>query len=731
MGATNYKIWFYNNLEHPLTDKILWQPLQMSCTVIEPPHQEKKSLLVKLNLIFKSNLKVKINRKCILRLPYFIPGLLPGDILNIDVGILDQLEGPRNPGQFDYKSFLRLKGVLGQISVFPDSRIELHKSTGNWNFRSHFFRLRNYLEHRLMNSMNRESAVFITAILLGKKEGISETVREDFQKSGVAHVLAISGLHIGFIVYFFYLLLSFLPISYRTQNLLLGLLLAFYMILSGLNPPVIRATIMVCVYLLGMNLERRPNVYNSLFAAVFVILWFEPQQLLWVSFQFSITAVLSILIFYQFFKAFELRVIEKLPQIRGVRNVGKKILQLFFVSLAAQIGTLPLMAIYFKQIPIISLALNLIVIPMIGLILPIGFMVLGTSFISEDLVQVLGNLLSHLVNILFDVVHVAASFPFSYLKISQIRLPDILIYFLLIIFAYSFSYSILKSFRKPIFTGILLIVIWKMMPVRGNLQLMMLDVGQGSSTLVITPERKFVLYDLGPVDKRYDSGVDVILPVLQSMGKLRIEKLIISHPHADHMAGLFSLTPEIEVDSVYLPDLRKPYKWQDRAVEFLRNEDIPYRFLSCGDVLKLDNATRIYVLAPFKENIYPTDFSGESINNLSLVCLLHSDSSKILFTGDTETDNENKLLAWTRVLESQILMIGHHGSQTSSSLEFLREVSPQYGLISVGKNNRFDHPSPFTLQRLKRLDVHTLRTDLLGAVWMRSKNNQWEILDWR
>jgi competence protein ComEC len=145
----------------------------------------------------------------------------------------------------------------------------------------------------------------------------------------------------------------------------------------------------------------------------------------------------------------------------------------------------------------------------------------------------------------------------------------------------------------------------------------------------------------------------------------------------------------------------------------------------------VEGTTRIYILAPFLENMYPTNFSGESINDLSLVCLLKSDSSTILFTGDTEKDNEKKLRAWGELLRSQILMIGHHGSLSSSSLEFLRQVSPQYGLISVGENNRFDHPSPFILQRLEKLEIQNFRTDLSGAVWMRSKKSQWELVDWR
>jgi competence protein ComEC len=731
MGSLNYKIWYDNSLQHPQFDKVLLHPLQINCTVLVPPLQDRKTCFVKLHQIVVSDLKLEFERKFILKTPYFIPNLFPGDSLKIDKGLLEKLAEPRNPGQFDYKSHLESKGVIGQISLFPDTRIEIVKSVSSWNFRSHFYRLRSYLEQKLRKSIDGQGAAFISAIILGKKESIPDSVREDFQNSGVAHVMAISGLHVGFVVYFFYLLLSFLPVSYRIQNSLLLLLLLFYMILSGLNPPVVRATIMVSVFLMGMNLERRPNVYNSLFAAIFIILWFQPQQLLWVSFQFSISAVLSILIFYQFFKPFEIRMTGMLPSGGIARKIATKVVQLFFVSLAAQLGTLPLTALYFKQIPIISLGLNLLVIPMVGLILPIGFLVLVTAFISENLAETLGALLFRLVDFLFDTVHLGADLPFSYLKISNLQFSDISIYVMLIVMAYSFRYEPLKKVRKPVLIVMVLLLSWKLMPFRGNLQLLMLDVGQGSSALVITPERKFILYDLGPAEKQYDSGVDVILPVLQSMGKLRVEKLLISHPHADHMAGLFSLAPEIAVDSVYLPDLRVPYYWQDRTTEFLRNERIPYRFLSRGDILKVDNSTQIYVLAPFLHNMHPTDFSGESINDLSLACLVKSDSTTILFTGDTEKGNEEQLLAWNDVLRSQILMVGHHGSQTSSSFDFLRAVSPQYGLISVGKNNHFDHPSPVVLQRLEVLDIHPFRTDLMGAVWMQSRYGKWEVVDWR
>lgn len=731
MGAINFTIWTKNNLHHPLLNNIIELPVKLSCIVLEPPLHEKKTLIVKIHTITLTSKEINLDRKFVLRVPYFLPNLLPGDTLRISPARLDYLEERRNPGQFDYKSYLQGKGVVGQISLFTESCLEILRSSYSWNFRRIFYRIRLYLDQRLKNALNPESAAFISAIMLGKKEQVSQSVKEDFQNSGVAHVLAISGLHVGFIVYFIHLLLSFLPVSFRSKNIMLMILLIFYMILTGLNPPVVRATIMVIIYLLGMNFERKPNVYNSLFAAIFVILCFEPQQLFGLSFQFSVTAVFSILIFYQLLKPVESKISGLLPDRKLLKSAGIHLIQLFLVSLAAQIGTLPLVAITFKQIPIISIVLNLMVIPLVALILPIGFMVLIFSLFSKTISVVLGDFLSGLVEILFRIVHIAAELPISYVKISQVHVIDFLLYFTVIIIVFSFSQAQFRNVRKHLYIALLLMISWKMIPDRTALQLIMFDVGQGSSTLIISPENKYVIYDLGPADNRFDSGVDVILPALQSLNKLRVEKLIISHPHADHLAGLFSLTPEIDVDSVYLPDLRVSYDWQDRAIEFLDHEGIPYRLLKCGDILNIDKWTKMYVLSPFMKNLYPSHFTGGNINNLSVVCLLKSASNTVLFTGDTEKGNEKKLLSWQGILQSQILVIGHHGSGTSSSFEFLKGVSPQWGLISVGRNNRFDHPAPTTLHRLEDLNITYRRTDLVGALWLKSERGNWELLNWR
>ena len=145
----------------------------------------------------------------------------------------------------------------------------------------------------------------------------------------------------------------------------------------------------------------------------------------------------------------------------------------------------------------------------------------------------------------------------------------------------------------------------------------------------------------------------------------------------------------------------------------------------------IDPWTKIFILAPFTENLTPKNISGKSINNVSLVCLIKSATGNILLTGDTESDSEQKILAWKEILQSQILMLGHHGSLTSSSPDFLQAVSPKYGLISVGKDNHFDHPSPIILNRLRSQNIDFLRTDMIGAIWLRNEGQNWETVNWR
>jgi competence protein ComEC len=719
MGITAYKYWYLNKINHPIKTYLPQICQRARCVVIQPPEYEKKYCVVKLKDLMIKGFSIKIDRSVILYTSYFMPGLLPGDIITIEKGDLTPLDEMRNPGQFDYKNFLKNKGIFAQLKMHQQSRLIIEKSTNTYILLRYTHILRQRLERIVAAFLEEDTAAFISAILLGK------------QNSGVAHVLAISGLHVGFIVYFFYIILSFLPVSFKWQNILLILFSLLYMGLSGMNPPVIRATIMVVIVLIGINMEYKTNVYNSLFTATFLLLVFQPQQLFNLSFQFSVTAVLSILVFYKLMKPFEELLISKIPSKKFIKIPVQKTAQLFLVSIAAQLGTLPLMAFYFRQIPVISIFLNLVVIPLVGIIIPIGFLVIICGAISPSIAPSLADLLSWLVHGLFQLVNLAANLPGAFFRISQVQGMDIGIYFLVLAIVFYYRKLKVQKLRLAATALAIIFVLSRMLPSSSNFEVLVFDVGQGSSVLISTPGNQSILYDTGPADNYTDSGKDIILPAIQHLGRLHINKVILSHPHSDHIGGIFSLAREIRIDSVYLPLLETSYSWHSKTVDFLEETQIPIRYVKMGDVIPVDPWTKIYILAPFSENLIPGNNSGKRINNVSLVCLIKSATGSVLLTGDTETDSERKILAWNELLRSQILMLGHHGSITSSSWHFLEAIAPEYGLISVGRDNHFDHPSPIILDRLHSFNIPYQRTDLSGAIWLKNIRGSWKTVDWR
>jgi competence protein ComEC len=730
MGQLSLRFWQQNNLEHSLVAYFPLERVNVQGEMLEPPEKNRRTSVIIIDHMEMKNGSIKIQKKFIFKFPEDFPELLPGDKLIFQNISLAHLEKRRNPGQFDFSSYLRMQGVIGQILTTDFSYIEGIPSTAFISLRRSIFLIRQTIDRQFYRFMDERVAGFLSAILLGKKEGIESNIMLDFQKGGVAHVIAISGLHVGFVVFLLLIVLSFFPVSFRWQNVAAIFLLIIHMLLTGANPPVVRATIMIIIYLLGIILQRKPEVYNTLFFAGFLFLLSHPMDLYSLSFQFSFLAVLTMLIFYEKFKPLEKKISEKLPSGKILRKIILATVQLFLVSLAAQIGTIPLTAIHFRQLPVISLLLNLLVIPVLGFITPIGYLILFLAPLSANLAQIVSDFLSIILEILFKVVHLAANFPGAYIRILTFDKTSFFIYLTIILIGLSFTSGRIAYFRKVLIAIVIISILWKFAPSYYQAQLLMMDVGQGESTLLISPTSQIILFDAGPTSDYWDSGSKVIYPVLQELGISKLNKVILSHPHSDHIGGIFFLMNQVAIDSVFLPDVKISYFWQDSLLKSFFRKEISYRFVQRGDLIKIDPVTQIYMLGPAEDQLHPPDVSGKSLNNTSLVSLVKISGTTLLFTGDTESDMETDLLRWNTFLEADILKVGHHGSISSSSFQFLQKINPQLALIPVGIDNKFDHPSPEVLQRLTTLKILYYRTDLQGAIWLKWTSSAWEVNYW-
>jgi len=731
LGSMKYDIWFKCHLQHPIQNYLPINSINAVGEIISPSQNCSNYFIAKVHYIELLQRKIELNRRVLVKTFRPVQDLLPGDKFILQNVCIENLSRPRNPGQFNYRAYLNSRGVFAGINMEPYSRLNIKPDDKVLNFHRWMFVARKFLIKKIREILPGNEANFLSAILLGEKENLPEEIKTDFQNSGVAHVLAISGLHVGFVVLIIQLLVSFLPVSFRWHNVFTIFFLVSYMLLTGGKPPVVRATLMVSIYFIGMILERRLDPFNAVFASAFFILFFQPQQLFWIGFQFSYIAVLSILFFYNRMKHLENKI--ALPETfqKFEKWLKTGIVTPFLVSLAAQLGTIPLMVIYFQKLPLISFFLNIVVIPLVGFIVALGFCALISSLFVFPLAATLSSFLLKIVQLLIWIVHKSASLSFAYLLLPHFSFGMLVIYVLFLILLFGWKQIKQYSLKLALVTLLIVSFLWYFSPRIHSPEILMLDVGQGESSLVRTPRGDIILFDAGPVSERYDSGKDVILPALQYWGKLRIDKAFISHPHLDHIGGIFSLVKSIAIDSVYLPAIQTNIPLQDSLIKMLKFYDIGFRFLQSGDLVRMNGSVKLYVLSPFEDNLNPDNNSEHQVNNTSLVILLRVDGSTVLFTGDAEIDVEKKLLLWKQILDVDILKIGHHGSQTSTSFNFLLQTSPDIALIPVGLNNHFGHPSPVVLRRLRDLSILYYRTDENGAVWLKKIAGEWNIVKWR
>jgi competence protein ComEC len=383
------------------------------------------------------SLSVKVSGQILVYFPYqYRLQIVPGQTIKIANARVEALPEPRNPGQFDYGRFLRWRGIVAQCRIKDSLQIKPHVTLSKFSPENNiFFPFRKRLLGNIDTHFSPRYAGFLKALLVGVRDDLQADIIENFQKAGVMHVLAISGLHVGFVALIFYIILSFFPVYFKQRNVLVVVLLIFYMFLTGSNPPVVRATIM----------------------AAFILL-FQPQQIFWIGFQFSFAAVLSIVYFYQRLAPLSEKLLDYVNKERWRYRLQKWITLPLIVSIAAQLGTIPLVMHYFHLFSPVSFLLNIVVIPYIGMMVALGFLFLSFSFISITLGALFVDLISFLLAILIKLISGAALLPAAYFRIPGFGLAEILIYLSLVLLLFNFNNAMLRKFFT--ISSAVFVVLW-------------------------------------------------------------------------------------------------------------------------------------------------------------------------------------------------------------------------------------------------------------------------------
>ncbi len=636
-------------------------------------------------------------------------------------GTIARAKNIRNPGEFDYEAYLTDKGISGIINCYKPESFEIIDDNVSF-FSNTVFTIRKLIDQRIKQLYNKDAAALLKGILLADRSDIDYNIKNSFVNSGVIHVLAVSGLHVGFIITIFFLLFGRLDIRLKFVLTSFGIIL--FLIITGGHASVFRASTMAIVLLIAKLSNRSTNGFNSIAIAGFILLLINPTEIFNPGFQLSFSAVLSILIIYPIFS--------KLLSEYNFNIIVKNILLFFAVSLAAQLGTLPFTIIYFEKISLISLLANLLVIPTIGIIVAIAILSLLVSIISILFATFFASANMLIIKVLYYSLTNISNLSFSFLPIYNFSFFDgIIFYTFLGILIFSF-----KSFeRKILLIPITGLTIWsiinfmslddtKLLP-DGELSIVAIDVGQGDGFLIKFPDNTTALIDAGNATQYFDVGERIIEPLIKRLGLGKIDYAFISHLDADHYAGSIYLINNNYIDTVFKP--YDPMSITDSIYQdYLTANNIPYFFYT--ESKKEIGGCSLYFLNDTTNSTY----KNFDKNNKSGIIKLVYGKNSFLFVGDAEIEAEELLIEkYSSFLKSDVLKIGHHGSKTSTIDLFLDFVNPRIGIISAGIMNKFKHPAKSVIKKLNDRNIKIFRTDRDGAVILTSDGKQIKFINWR
>lgn len=602
---------------------------------------------------------------------------------------------PRDPR---YQGFLAVDEV---IRAEPP-RLDLHP----------LLTLRGRSEQHLRRIFPEHGAL-AEALLLGRREYVDSALRERFTQAGLAHLLAISGMHVGLIAGILLLVGGTLPVSRRrTAWVVIGCIM-LYLAMIGAPASAVRAGVMISLALLGIVLQRPFAALPIIAAAAFVILVEHPTAVLEPGFQLSFAGVLGILML-------RAAVLRQLPlDLRHTSKWRRWTIEAVIVGAAAFVATAPITAWHFGTVAPIALVANLPAVPLMSLAL-VGVLL---AAVAEPLISPVGLLFAHGAGLALDlldwVAGIAAAVPYGHASVPR---PQAWLWAgaaVVLLLTLDAAGKLRPRIRWTVagFVTAAFVLVW---PVAGAangaaLELHFLDVGQGDAVAIRTPGDRWLLIDAGPRIEDYDVGERRVLPFLRAYGVTRLAAVILTHPDADHMGGLPAVLRGIDVGRLVDPGLAVGKPMYLELLRTAQEEGVEWAAAHSGRVLQLDGVT-LEVLWPDKEML---DRAVEA-NEISVVLRIHYEDFTALLMGDAPSVVEEQLVdRHGPELRADILKIGHHGSYTSTSGRLLDAVQPELAVISVGRGNRYGHPAPDVVQRLQERGIVIARTDREGTVSIR------------
>lgn len=636
---------------------------------------------------------------------------------------------------FDYSKYLRTLKIYGTVKADKISILKENSNNALFTISNNIF---TKIKETIQANLPEEKANLLLGILIGYKNEIPEGMQEDFKQSNISHILAVSGLHVSYIILAITNIFEKLQGKRRAKILTIFFIIA-YMFMTNFSPSVVRAGFMGIIVLLGKLTYNKSDTWTSIAISLLIILIYNPYLITTAGVLLSYGGTIGII-------TFQKSILHVLKMLRAKSKIYKYTISSFItkildyvqdtlaVSFSAQLAIAPIMARLFNTISLSFFATNFFVSLVIGPIIILGFLFITFNFLLSKFIKstafviafqtIIKFILENLLNFLICISKLGKTLPLNKIYIVTPEIWRIAIYYAVILVGNIFykiskkrkitafekrlinwknliKHLIRKNSREAIIIIVfitILVTTIKIIP--KDLKIYFIDVGQGDSTLIVTPNGKNILID-GGGSENYDVGKNTLLQYLLDRKVTKLDCVIISHFDIDHVGGILTILEELKVEKVIVG---KQYEDSDNYQEFLKiikAKNILIKQVSKGDKINIEENLQITVLFPDKELI-----TENSLNNNSLVFKLNYKGISGLFTGDIEEVAEERLIKLysnTNLLKSTILKVAHHGSKSSTIENFLDEVKPEIALIGVGAGNLYGHPNSDVIARLTNL----------------------------
>lgn len=722
---------YYNSTNH-LPDKYLGTNATFQGKVTNVLEKSSFQEIYLYDVVVKANRKrVSVSQIMIQDTSYYLCDI--GDKLTVQ-GEITEFDEATNPGQYDSKAYYEAKGVRykvweGKITERIPGKIPLYRFLR---------RLKERISRTYHTVLTKEDSEILHAMVLGDKSELSTELKTLYQKAGISHILAISGLHISMIGLLLFRLLKKAGLHHNLASVICMILVYLYGIMTGFSVSTNRAVLMMCLSLSACLVSRTYDSQSAIAVSGFFVLFKQPYQLFQCGFQLSFLAVVGVVWFCPLCKEymhwilpdFESRMKQKEKSeyySLGVwlNRFTKLFRSTLFVSCCIQIVTLPVMLFHFYEVASLAPILNLLILPLASLLMIVAILiaVFGSCWIP------LGYFLSGSVHYILKFYHFLCelfqSFAYQTIITGRPKEWQIIVYVLLIGL---FCYGIYKKLHKAAVVFVLIAVILLVLHIpMSGLEVTMLDVGQGDSIFIETKEGVTCLVDGGSTSVKA-VGTYRIAPFLKYKGVKKLDYCFVSHMDEDHMNGVQELIEmsrepgSVKIQNLVLPHLNYVDEAYQVMVSMAKHAGIRVAYMEQGQQIK----TRQIGL----KCLHPSfEFKTADRNSSSLVLELSYTSFRMLLTGDVDEIGEKSILSSKGVREKQydVLKVAHHGSKGSTCGEWLEKVKPRVAVISCGKKNRYGHPHKELLERLKESNAKVWRTDEKGALTIHARRGRYGI----